>query len=330
MENFEDYRKKLQVILDKSKNIIVTMSSPDGDSIASSIALKNILEQLGKSVDIICSFDLGSRFDSYPGVSSIITADISRLDYSKYEACFTLDAGQLARLTKTELLSEKFYFPKKLEVINIDHHHSNDLFGTLNVNIISAPCTAFVIDKLFDGMYRLDEFISTLMYFSVVYDTGNFRFTLSKELFDFASKCINYGAQTEKVLEDYYNNRSITQTKYEAILLQRLEQKENYIYTFAYFDDIEKYGIDVGKFLSSTATIARDYLSSFKEADFGWVLSERKHDIVKIEMRAKIDNSPIIDITQALGGGGHKRACGAKVMNKSIEEVQNFILEYLK
>ena len=330
MRDLTEYKQRLEEILAKSKNVMITMSSPDGDSIGSSLALKDILYQLNINADIICSFDLGGRFDNYTGSSNIIVADIGRTDFSRYDAVFTLDAGQLARLVRGELYPEGFHFPKNIEVINIDHHESNDNFGTLNVNITDASCTAEVMDALFDGKYDMDSFMATLMFFSVVYDTGNFRFNATEHLFDFAAKCSRNGANNEEVINDFYNNRSLAQTKYEAVLLSRMIQEKNYIYTFAYHDDMEKYGIDVAKYLSATATIARDYLSSYQDADFGWVLSERKHDIVKIEMRGKIEDTPILEITKSLGGGGHKKACGAKVMNKSVEEVNHDILEHLK
>lgn len=330
MINLTEHKQKLQEILDKSKKVLITISAPDGDSVGSSLALKLILEQMEKEVTIVSSFDLGGRFNMYAHSSSIIVADLGRINFNDYDVCFTLDAGHLSRLVRPELYPQGFNFPKSLEVINIDHHESNDLFGTLNINIPTAPCTALVMDILFDGLYRIDGVIATLMYFSVVYDTGNFKFNVSEDLFEFASKCAKAGADIKFVIDDFFNNKSINQTKYEAVLLSRLVQKENYVYTFAYHEDIEKYEIDVAKYLNATATIARDYLSSFKDADFGWVLSERKRDVIKLEMRAKIEETPILDITTLLGGGGHKKACGAKVINKSIEEVQDFIIKYLQ
>ena len=321
---------KVQELLAKSKRILITMSSPDGDSIGSSLALKLILEQNDKNADIVCSFDLGGRFNQYSGSDSIIVADIGRIDYTIYDAVFTLDAGHLSRLVRPELYPNGFNFPKSIEVVNIDHHASNDNFGTINVNVMDAPCTAQVMNALFQGKYEMDSYMATLMYFSIVYDTGNFRFNVTQDLFDFASTCAKNGANTEEVINDYYNNRSILQTKYEAVLLSRLEQNGNYIFTKAYHADIEKYGMDVGMYLSATATIARDYMSSFKDADFGWVVSERKNDVVKVEMRGKIEETPILEITNSLVGGGHKKACGAKVFNKTLEEVQDYILKYLQ
>jgi phosphoesterase RecJ-like protein len=329
MLNLSEQKIRLKEILDKSQRILITISAPDGDSIGSSIALKYILEQLGKDVDIVSSFDLGGRFSAYTNSSSIIVADLGRIEFAMYNACFTIDAGQLQRLVRAELHPQGFKFPSKLEVVNIDHHESNDLFGTLNINIPDASCTAEVMDALFDGMYTMDSYIATLMYFSVVFDTGNFRFNIKPDLFEFAEKCVLNGANTETVLAEFFT-RSILQTKYEAVLLSRLEQKDNYAYTFAYHSDIEQYGIDVGKYLSATSIIARDYLSSFKGVDFAWVISERKHDMIKIEMRGSIDDTPILDITHKLGGGGHKRACGAKVLNKTIDDVQKMILQEVK
>ncbi|MEI7603994.1 MAG: DHH family phosphoesterase [bacterium] len=324
-------KEKLEIkkILDESNIILLTMSSPDGDSIGSSLALKFILEQLGKTVEIVCSFDLAGRFNNYIGSSSIIISDLGRVDFNRYDCCFTLDAGHISRLVRSEFYPNGFKFPKSLKVINIDHHQSNDLFGTLNINVKEASCTAEVLETLFEGEYMMDSTIGKLLFYSVVYDTVNFRHNVTAHMMEFALKCLKSGINAEEVISEFFNNRSLIQTKYEGVLLERMIHKDNYVCTFAYHDDIEKYGIDVAKYLSATATIARDYISAFKDADFGWVISERRSNVVKLEMRGKIEDTPILEITQSLGGGGHKKACGAKIIDKSIEEVQDYIIKYL-
>src|SRR5215831_12015663 len=117
------------------KLIVVTHENPDGDALGSLIAMQEILTALGK--DCVMFIDAAEfplpyeyRFFPLPGLVSAPPIDLDE------RTTVFLDCGNLERNPAEALRRPGAH------IVNIDHHHDNTRFGTLNYVLPEASCTA--------------------------------------------------------------------------------------------------------------------------------------------------------------------------------------------
>src|SRR5580704_4785188 len=110
------------------KLIVVTHENPDGDALGSLIAMQEILTLLGR--DCLMFIDAGDlplpqeyRFFELPGLVSAPPDDLDQ------RTIVFLDCGNLER-NPAEAFRRKG--GAEFRIVNIDHHHDNTQFGTVN------------------------------------------------------------------------------------------------------------------------------------------------------------------------------------------------------
>src|SRR4029079_16410845 len=82
-----------------------------------------------------------------------------------------LDCGNLDRMPVT------FLGRDDAQIVNIDHHPDNTRFGTANLVVDGASCTAEIIWALLPelGVQMTDE-LADALYIGLVTDTGKFQY----------------------------------------------------------------------------------------------------------------------------------------------------------
>ena len=96
----------------------------------------------------------------------------------------TFDCGSLSRLGDLEPAAKGAH-----ELIVIDHHVSNDRYGTINLVEPSAAASGVVVQRLVDAMgLPLSRDAAVCLYAALVCDTGRFQYeTTTTEVFEFAA-----------------------------------------------------------------------------------------------------------------------------------------------
>ncbi|MGH2885550.1 MAG: DHH family phosphoesterase, partial [Solirubrobacteraceae bacterium] len=130
------------------KLIVVTNENLDGDALGSLVAMQDILVAQGH--DSLMFIDTTEfplpqeyRFFSLSGMVSVPPEDLDQ------RTIVFLDCGNLERNP-----AEAFRGAggPKLHIVNIDHHHDNTLFGTVNYVLPEASCTAEIVWDLMHGL----------------------------------------------------------------------------------------------------------------------------------------------------------------------------------
>ena len=62
------------------------------------------------------------------------------------------------------------------QLINIDHHHDNTRFGTVNHVVPTASCTAEIVWDLMGGLGVNPPTVADALYVGLVTDTGRFMY----------------------------------------------------------------------------------------------------------------------------------------------------------
>src|SRR6478735_12814894 len=151
--------------------LLVTHENPDGDALGSILGTKLGLDCLGKDSVMY----LGGDTDP-PAEYGFLALDQLHPDLPPdggERVLLALDCANAQRMgAAAGLLGE---VPLSIDV---DHHHDNTHFATLNYVVADASSTGEIVrDLLRELDVRLDPEIAEALYVALVTDTGRFQYT---------------------------------------------------------------------------------------------------------------------------------------------------------
>ena len=131
-----DILEKIASRIKQAKRIaIFTHMRPDGDAFGSALALSFALDNLNITNEVCVETDIPSNLAFLSGLDRV--QKTPKTDYDLLIAVDCSDEQRLGALSD-ELLSAR---RKKIDIVNIDHHISNNRFGKYNyVRECSANC----------------------------------------------------------------------------------------------------------------------------------------------------------------------------------------------
>jgi phosphoesterase RecJ-like protein len=111
----------VELIEQKRRFAITSHVRPDGDSLGSSLGLYWLLRALDKEVEVIMRDEVPHAYEKLPGAREVrVTPGVDRA----YDAVFVIECSDITRPGLLDL--------DKQFVVNIDHHSTTALFGTIN------------------------------------------------------------------------------------------------------------------------------------------------------------------------------------------------------
>src|SRR4051812_12356636 len=115
------YETALQCINDANRVVIIQPENPDGDSLASALALESILGEQGKEVASYCAIDMPKYLHFVPGWDRVTNEWTG-----KYDLAIIVDTVAEALLQKTIHNSFIRSFLMDNSVLVIDHHNTDE------------------------------------------------------------------------------------------------------------------------------------------------------------------------------------------------------------
>jgi bifunctional oligoribonuclease and PAP phosphatase NrnA len=314
----------LYELREASKLIVVTHENPDGDALGSLVAMQGILSAIGK--DCLMFIDAHEfplpqeyRFLTLPGLVSEPPADLAE------RTVVFLDCGNLDRNP-----AEAFRRPG-IHLLNIDHHHDNTRFGTVNLVVPSASCTAEIAWDLMAGLeVKPSLTVAEALYVGLITDTGRFMYeNTGRRAHLMAADLIDIGVDVHKMYRRVYEEVPYGKL---ALLARGLANVERY---------------DDGR-LTMTALSASDFRDSEAEESYsegvidhlravrGTAVAALVRDRIgnggdgqrKVSLRASDERVDVSAIARAQGGGGHRQAAGFTT-GLSDEELVRFLRDQL-
>jgi len=292
-------------LCDDRRFVLAAHESPDGDAIGSLVAMQGILTALGKDSEMFISPDdlplpREYRFFSLDGLIQSPPEDIAQ------RTVIFLDCGNIDRNSASVLRNGA-------HLLNIDHHHDNTRFGTLNHVVDSASCTAEIVWDLMHGLaVQASRDVAEALYIGLVTDTGRFMYeNTGPRAHLMAAELIEAGVDVANVYRQLYEGLPLGKLTLLGVALGQLKRFDSGELTlaslsaedFAQADAEESYSegiIDQLRALQGTkvAALVRELSSG-----------ERKGQH-KVSLRATDDDVDVSIIARAQGGGGHRRAAG--------------------
>ena len=196
-------------------------------------------------------------------------------------------------------------------MLNIDHHHDNTRFGTINHVDPQASCTAEMVWDLAHGLgVELTPAITEALYVGLVTDTGRFMYeNTGPRAHEMAAELIAGGLDPHEIYRHLYEG--VPQGKLQLLArgLSNVERFDDGLLTVTQLtrDDYERSGAD-----ESFSEGVVDHLRSVEGTAVAGLVREQLggSGTRKVSLRATDDRIDVSAIARAGGGGGHRRAAG--------------------
>lgn len=290
------------------KILLISHRNPDPDCLGSNLALRQILTEDGKKVISACIDEIPANYMFFTELKEFV----KEIDPEKFDLYISLDCGSIDQ-TGFANLHEKNKKHKK-PWINIDHHPSNNRFGTVNLVIEDAASTTLILYHLLKKWgVGLDSYLATCLLFGLYYDTGSFMHSSTNgDVLESAAELLARGANQKLIVRKLFKNHTVEQLKIWGKALNNARITDN---------DVVVTGILEKDFRECKANSSDlsgliDYLSSVKGTNFATILSHDENGNVRGSLRTRRDDINLSEIAKNFGGGGHKKASGFTLKGK--------------
>lgn len=307
--------KFIESLNNSQKIAIFSHVSPDADALCSALALKNIIKNNFdyKIVDVFIDGEIGELYN--PIIRDQV---INPVPFENYDIAFVLDCPTLSRIGKYETLVKR-----AKEIINIDHHETNEKFGTTNV-VAKTSSTAELIYLMAKSQdFELNNLIAKELYQGIITDTNCFTSSsITKKTHQVVSELMAFKFDHEAIKEYYFNNNSKTKTRLLSRALQSMR----------FYDDERVTTMKIGN--ETYSKLEATFEDTLGIIDNGINISGTEASAILIEVapgeihcslrsRGAIN---VGDIAKQFGGGGSlKHAAFQK--HGDIKEIEKNVVE---
>jgi phosphoesterase RecJ-like protein len=308
----------LQELRGANKLVVVAHENPDGDALGSLIAMQGILSAIGKDCLTFIAereLPLPEEYNWFPldGLVSEPPADADE------RTIVFLDCGNLERNP-----AEAFRRPG-MHILNIDHHHDNTRFGTVNLVVPEASCTAEIVWDLMRELGVTPTLtVAEALYVGLITDTGRFMYeNTGRRAHLMAADLIDAGVDVHDVYRRVYEDVPYGKLALLARGLSNIERYDNGRLTLTALTATDFSDSDAEESYSEGVV---DHLRAVQGTEVAALVRDRIGDGVagvrKVSLRSGNDRIDVSAIARALGGGGHKQAAGFSTQLEHDELVQ--------
>lgn len=312
---FKEFKRRIE----SATNIVIfSHRNPDPDSLGANFAVAHALKKLGKNVITKCINEPNPKFD-FLLVGNNLTYDLESID--QVDLFISVDLGHHTQLGFHEQYPE--LADKSLNLINIDHHVSNDFFGQVNIVNTKASSTCEIIYFLFKFMdWEFNRTIATYLLAGLYYDTGSYKhLSTTPNSLTISAEMMKYDADFNSIVRHLYKTHSIPKLKLWGTALSNAYINE---------EGVLKSGINQNDYIKTQSTPEDtsgviDYLNMVPNQKYTMFISEDGKGKVKGSLRSKDMTIDVSKIAATFGGGGHRVASGFGVKG-DIKKRQEIII----
>lgn len=305
-----------EFILQHDDFLVVSHVQPDGDAASSTCATGLLLEKLNKRYTMINEGPIPEKFHMLSGSDRVI-------DYSSsgatepFQAVITVDCADFSRVGEVKAL-----FTDQAVLLNIDHHPTNDYFGTMQLIKEDAAATCEILYDLFERLQvEWDKPLAECIYTGLLTDTGGFRYSnTSSKVMEISSKLIGYGVDAHLIAEQLLEKVSLSHILLLKKALHSLsfDMRNQIGYMIITLEDMRETKARTDDFEGLV-----NYPINIDGVEVGLLFREVDAETVKCSLRSA-GNVDVAKLSKELGGGGHVRAAGATLkmpLQRAVEAV---------
>lgn len=308
------------------KFLVIQADNPDGDSLATSLALEQILSDIGKKVTMYCGVEVPGYLKFLKGWERV-----QKNIPSEFDASIIVDTSSIKLLEKLTG-SPEFMWVNSKPALVLDHHQEvqcDILFATIVSNASNFASTGEVVFELAKQFnWPLNQEALEFITQSILSDSLGLTSDIAKaNTYRRVADMIDAGVSRSK-LEDARRELSkmdIEVFRYKAELIKRTE--------FFFDNEIavviipERELFDIGTLYNPGPLIMSELLNvkDVKLAVALKVYSNRLTGALRCSSGIEIAN----EIARQYGGGGHPYAAGFRITNFD-QDITEFKYELVK
>ena len=293
---------------------------PDADAIGSLLALDSLLRRLGKKTTIVHEEPIPKHLNYFVSKKWKSLKELKR--HPQFDALITTDCPSLDRIGGVQKLVSA-----QTAVFNIDHHISNDYFGTYHAVNTKAVATAEIIYDLFKALrLPIQRKEAEPLYIALSTDTVSFKASSTNaNSHVIAADLIGTGIDLERIHEDVYSNFSEGKVLLYQKLFNRIQVTNN---GQVVWSTLKETDLKATKTTVAAAEGFIDILRAMKKAKIVFLIHESSQKLSKVSFRSK-RGFRVDQIAVSFGGGGHRQAAGCSVLS-SAKETEKKILKAVR
>ncbi len=299
----------LRVLRQGERFLVCSHSRPDGDAVGSMLAMGMLLEQMGKSADLVSADRIPTVYRKLPGAEFVRTA--MRV-LGPYDAAILLECDGVER-TRLRGLED-------LYLINIDHHVTGQQFAALNwIDLNAVSVGAMVYRLALAAGAKITPEMAACLYTTLLTDTGTFCFgAVNESTFALARELVHAGADPLAIAHEVYFSVPAAKLLLLGAALRRLKREGRLAWLWVTRQDMVQSCAaeeDCEGFVNLALGIAG--------VDIAVFLRELPEGLIRLSMRSR-GNVHVAAVAARLGGGGHENAAGCTLegpMQRALDEI---------
>jgi len=301
-----------EVVAGADELVLTCHQAPDGDALGSTLALHHLCRSQGRQSLATWSepFEVAPHYRFLPGLDLCTKpADVPR----EPPIVVTFDCGSLGRLG--DLVGRAAWAREHGELVVVDHHATNERFGSLNIVDERAAATAVLVHRLAGRLgWPLTRDVAECLYTGLVTDTGRFTYaTTTPAVFALAEELSSFGLPIAEMTRQLFECHRLAYLRLagEALVRARLVPELSFVCTWVGQEDLDRHGVTIDEVEGLI-----DLLRRTTEAEVACVAKQGPEG-VRVSLRSVTHQQDgrewgvdVGALASSLGGGGHRYAAG--------------------
>jgi phosphoesterase RecJ-like protein len=303
LPNVDDALTRAADVLQRAPQIALACHvSPDGDALGSMLALHHVLRAAGR--DSIASYSepfvVAPHYRELPGLDLLTPPERFPREPA---VMITFDSGSLGRLGDLEMHAKAAD-----ELIVIDHHLSNEQYGTINVIDPTAAASGVLVRRLAARLgMPLTRDAAVCLYAALVCDTGRFQYeSTTPEVFDLARELASFELPIARLCRTLFEEHRFAylQLLAEVLASAVLVPEHRFVWAKVTQAQLARHGVTFEEVEGLIDIVRRT-----READVACVFKEAPDGSWRVSLRS-VAEADVCHIAETQGGGGHRFAAG--------------------
>lgn len=314
------YETATNLINDAQKIIVIQAENPDGDSVGSSIALEEILSDLGKEVVLYCPVDIPKYLRYIRGWGRVVSDFDTNADMA-----IIVDTAADVLLSKVLETPGVRHYLNAHPVLVIDHHTTASNLSFEHTMLSSdAVATGEVVYHLAaENNWPINKQAAEDMLIAIMSDTlGLTTQNVGADTFSLCAKLAELGASNAAIEERRreFMKKSPEILAYKGELIGRIEYLLDGKLALIHipWDDIQKYSDQY-----NPSMLVLDEMRLVEGVEVGVALKSYPDGKITGKLRSNIPVSETI--AGYFGGGGHDYAAGFRVYDDYDKIVRELV-----
>lgn len=319
-----------EIIAAWRRPLLLSHTKPDGDAIGSLVAMHRLLESPGVEPMIVLFDDVPRRYALLERLAPCrrLGKDVQWDGLTDVDGVILLDT---CSYTQLEPVADWLRSTSVTKLV-VDHHATGDDLADVFLTDVSAASTSLILFEWARSVgWSLDTGTAVALYVGLATDTGWFRHSnTDARALEAAADLTRRGARGYELFDALYQQESVARFRLRAEACRRLELRSGgrlavITIPMGVFDETGAVRADTEDLVNEPLRLASVVVSIMLVEDAGGIIRvgfrSRAPSDPQASAFADIPDIDVAAIAQSFGGGGHRRAAGARVTG-TLEQVK--------